>query len=416
MFRTAVLLLALCCTCSGWHDPHVAITRAAIRSLPALDQQWLGPEAEHIIEIYCWNPDRYFNIAAAERPSMRMYSERPDGVRIHNVTWERKGDLATLQYVFGELIGRLRAGRRTEAAQFAGTMAHLVEDSLSPAHALDMKIMQDLLPPPAAFRESLHAAIEYSAPAPDLARRSPVMAGASVPDAANAILDRIYNGIHENRTRLIEIVRAAYAGDKPTLDRFRASAALQAAEILSDAYYTAFRLAGQLTAAHTSLASRPGVDPSPDAPAASLNLLAGVRRAIADLAIDKQALRTPMGGVRAAVAADGAITVSGDWPPYEGVQEVRLQPGTRRAIDHIETAVRNRPDYGTQLVKPDVWVRTVDHRGDPLFEILLNGSGDVSIRNHKNQVCSISAGSSGLSDAAVVLCDGAAPVVVRGAR
>jgi hypothetical protein len=413
MFRTAALLLTLGCTCFGWHDPHVAITRAAIRSLPASDQQWLGPEAEHIIEIYCWNPDRYFNVAAAERAAMRVYCERPDGARIHNVTWERKEDLATLEYLFSELIARLRAGRRTEAAQFAGTMAHLVEDSLSPAHALDMKIMQDLLPPPMGFRESLHAAIEFSAPAPDVAGRSHVVSGASVPDVASAILDRIYDGVHENRTHLIEIVRAVYAGDEATLDRFRASAALTAAEILADAYHAAFRLAGQLPPAHTSLAPRADVNPGSDTPAPGRNLLAGVRYAIAALAIDKQALRTPLGGVRAATTADGGVIISGNWPPYEGVQELHLYPGTQRAVDHLETAVRNRADYGTQFVKPNVWVRTVDHRGDPLFELILNGSGDISLRNHKNQVCAISAGASGLSDAALVSCSGAPTVVVH---
>src|ERR1700738_3132977 len=124
MIRFLVLCICSVAVCPGWHDPHIAITRAALASLPAAYQGWFGPEAEHISETYCWNPDRYHNVSAPEQAVMRTFCERPDGTRIHNVSWDRKADLPSVEYLLERLIADIRSGNRTEAAEFAGTLAH----------------------------------------------------------------------------------------------------------------------------------------------------------------------------------------------------------------------------------------------------------------------------------------------------
>ena len=77
----------------------------------------------------------------------------------------------------------------------------------------------------------------------DLASRAPRGAGADVAQAAANLLDRTYAAIKSNRADLIELVQATYADDGQTMDRFRHKASLTGAELLADAYYTAFVLA-----------------------------------------------------------------------------------------------------------------------------------------------------------------------------
>src|SRR5437764_3826636 len=110
--------------------------------------------------------------------------------------------------------------------------------------------MRDLLPPPpgkAGIR--LHTVIERSSPDFNIDSRQPRSAGGTISEPAASLLDRIYAAIRVNRAGLIELVRATYAEDQPAMDRFRLNAARTGAEILSDAYYTAFSLAGVATVA-----------------------------------------------------------------------------------------------------------------------------------------------------------------------
>ncbi len=165
-----VLGLHVPAQCFAWHEPHVQITRAAVVSLPAAMQQRLGVEARNVIKVYCWYPDRYVNADPLERAVLRPLCEKPDGKAIHNVTWHRKDDLESLEYLLRAMVDNLRHGKTTTAAQYAGVLAHLLEDSTSPAHApvpLDEKFiyLRDLLPPPLGKEKvELHPALEITAP------------------------------------------------------------------------------------------------------------------------------------------------------------------------------------------------------------------------------------------------------------
>lgn len=248
--RLAVVALLVAGSSRAWHDPvHARITRAALGSLPpAMQRQWAA-ESERLIVRYCLYPDIYANASPDDRARMKPYCEVA-GRAIHNVTWKRFDDLASLEYLLENVIGSVRSGDSAAGAQFAGTLAHLVEDSTCPAHALipmdsPLNLMKDLLPPPPAKRDVvLHTLIEHSSPAFDLGSRVPQSAGNSANAAADLLLDRIYATIRANRGDLIDLVRAVYADDEPAIDRFRLKGARAGAEILADAYFTAFSLAG----------------------------------------------------------------------------------------------------------------------------------------------------------------------------
>jgi hypothetical protein len=233
----------------AWHDPvHELITRNALGSLPARMQQKWAPFADRLAREYSLYPDRIHGAKEPELSRLRLYCVKPDGKPIHNITWEPEDDVKSLAYSLHGIIEAMRGGRIDVATQHAGVLAHFLEDSTCPAHALipadsPLHSMRDRLAPPEQREIQLHPAIERSAPAFDLAGRAPQRAGSSVPQAAEALLERCYVIVRHNRENLETLVKAVYAGDSATVDRMRLEAARRGAELLADAYYTAFLLA-----------------------------------------------------------------------------------------------------------------------------------------------------------------------------
>jgi len=289
MKRIPLLLLAtFALDAFAWHTPpHQQITRAAIDSLPAAMQKRLGAEKETLIIVNCMLPDRFRALGNADpnahlepawlaeitprtrenfqriRDEMKVYCEMPDGRPIHNVTQNRQEDLASIEHLFNAIIAEIRRDNRVGAAKYMGTLAHLLEDSTSPAHAgklplvvMELRKLQPILsPPPWAGRlnehggklsaGNLHAAIELTTPAFNLDGRAPRRVGRTVAEAAPGLLDRCYAIVEENRAELLEMVRATYADDLPVMERIRSRAARQGAELLADAYYTALSIAAE---------------------------------------------------------------------------------------------------------------------------------------------------------------------------
>ncbi|HUR57802.1 MAG TPA: hypothetical protein VM029_08830 [Opitutaceae bacterium] len=261
----------------AWHTPpHQQITRAAVDSLPVPMQEKLGLEKEMLIWVNCMYPDRYRGLAQEgpekdpnpgprNRADLKRYCEMPDGRAIHNVTQNRREDLASFEFLLNSIIASLRADDVAGAARYMGTLAHLVEDSCSPAHAAPLPLAVVELgktqpipnPPPWLGRlnehgttltaGNLHAAMELTTLPFNLHGRSPQRVGKTVEVATPKLLDRCYATVEENKRSLLEMVRATYADDVPTMERLRSRAARHAAELLADAYYTAWLIAGEST-------------------------------------------------------------------------------------------------------------------------------------------------------------------------
>jgi hypothetical protein len=128
--RTRFLLGALLAVrCFGWHEPHVTMSRAALQSLPEAVRHFVATEAGNISEVYSFYPDRYRNASPPEKAFMERFCVLPDGRQIHNVTWNKAADAASVEYLFEGMIASLFAGDSTAMARYAGTLAHLLEDS-----------------------------------------------------------------------------------------------------------------------------------------------------------------------------------------------------------------------------------------------------------------------------------------------
>lgn len=247
-FRWLWLLVALTLPpCAGWHHPvHQMVTRAAILSLPPAIQQRLSAEKAALIQTYCVYPDLY-PYRTANQPDIRRYCETADGRPVHNVSWNIDDDLRTLEYSLSGMVEGLKSRDLAAAAQHAGVMAHFLEDSTCPAHALvpfDGALSQAYPQADGLRPLSLHALIERSTPTVDLTSRAPKAAGRTVQEAASNLLGRVYRTIRQNRDDLDALVAATERTDEPTMNRFRHRAAVAGAELVADAYFTAFTLAG----------------------------------------------------------------------------------------------------------------------------------------------------------------------------
>ncbi len=215
-----------------------------------MQSRWAA-EAEQLAALYSLYPDYFGSGTESQRSELRIYCVKPDGKPIHNVTWKRGEDLESLEYALNGIIAGLRKRDAASAARYAGVLAHFLEDSTCPAHAAipadsPLNLLRDLLPPPPGKEEiKLHTVIERSTPEFDLGSRAPRSAGSSVQEAAANLLDRCYTLVKQNRAGLIELVKAVYADDEAKVNRFRLIAARAGAELLADAYYTAFVLAGE---------------------------------------------------------------------------------------------------------------------------------------------------------------------------
>jgi hypothetical protein len=251
ILRVAAVGLLLGASCPAWHDPvHELITRSAFASLPASMQRVWAPFADELAREYSLYPDHFRGAKEADLARLRPYCVKPDGKPIHNVTWEPPDDLKSLEYSLEGIIRAIRAHKIDVATQHAGVLAHFLEDSTCPAHALipadsPLHSLRDRLAPPGQMQVQLHPTIERNSPGFDLAARTPQPMGESVPKAAEALLERCYVIIRRNRENLETLVKAVYGGDAATVDKMRLEAARRGAELLADAYYTAFVLSSR---------------------------------------------------------------------------------------------------------------------------------------------------------------------------
>ena len=239
-------LLLFPCPSVAWDTvPHQKITRAALETLPKSILNPLGAEALPLVEIYCLYPDRFLEMTefgfvrnspgprtAAE---IRPYCVRPDGQPVHGATGDRDQDTASLLFLFERIASNFARNRPAEAAKYAGVLSHFIADSLSPPHAVAPEELLEL-----AGGSSVHSALERSLPEFSLHGRAPLRADAHLRPAAAAVLDRCYTGAGRNRKDLPSMITALRQQDEPALDAFRLRAGTLAAEILADAFLTAF--------------------------------------------------------------------------------------------------------------------------------------------------------------------------------
>ena len=96
----------------AWGETHGSITRAAIKVLPAWQQDLLGKEGARLADYYCVIPDMVGR--DKENTKFAMMDSRPGEtylLGLHLPAPQQPENLETLRYFMGKAVGALKAGK-----------------------------------------------------------------------------------------------------------------------------------------------------------------------------------------------------------------------------------------------------------------------------------------------------------------
>jgi hypothetical protein len=223
--------------------PHLAITKAAIKVLPAWQQDILGDQRAKLSGGYCLIPDQVYT--DKENRKFAMMDSRPGEIYLLNLHLpaQQPQNLETLRYFMDKAVGALKASKTGDAARFMGTICHMLEDYGSPAHTVPgdnmFTMLQQFLPPPEQMKgKLLHGPIEDGEPDVVIAGYRPRLLGVTVNEAAWRLLHRAHEAIINARSTTIPIIQGLYAADAKAVVSGQMKAAMMDAKVVADAFYT----------------------------------------------------------------------------------------------------------------------------------------------------------------------------------
>lgn len=250
--RLLSLLLVFCLPnlLLGWGQPHHAVTRAGLETLPDWQKALLGDEFKALGDAHCMIPDNvYSDKANAKYAAM---DSRPGEVylQVLHLPTVQTEYLEVMTYFMERAVTALREGRSGDAARFMGTMCHQIEDYGSPSHTMpgdnQFTLLQQFLPPSDGMKDKLmHGPIENGDFTVSIAGYQPRVLGTSVNEAAWRLMHRVHEGIVNARSTTIPIMQAFYADDAEAVTKHQMRAAVVDAQIVADAMHTILCLGAQ---------------------------------------------------------------------------------------------------------------------------------------------------------------------------
>jgi hypothetical protein len=234
----------------GWGAPHVIITRTACDALPQRHKELWGKELAALGSSYCLLPDQVYS--DKEKAKFAQLESQPKvvyqvGLHLppaHAEAYE------LLRYFFGKSVAEFQAGRKYEAACYAGTVSHMLEDWSCPAHAVPgdnmFTLFKQFLPPPEEHQDTLlHSPLENGKFTLDLKDYKPHLYGTTVEDAAFNLLNKSHATTVFARGQVIPIINGLYEKNDDVVNSAQQNAAIVGAEIVADALYTLICIAEQ---------------------------------------------------------------------------------------------------------------------------------------------------------------------------
>ena len=242
---------------------HPLITWAALQALPEWQRELWKAEARELARTYSLYGDTYYTHKAelgrfVELPDGSLPSWGNDVLRLkknyafavdfwESPFYEACGN--TMVHFLDRIAASLAAGDLHAAAQYAGTMAHHIEDSGVPAHAADngdLEFVKDYLPPPARYIcFPLHSYTEQSPGEFAIAGYRPRLFGVTAEEAGANFIDRYVELLLHARSLLFPLARCAYRGRDARAAVLRRKAAMACARVYADYLYTATCLGAQ---------------------------------------------------------------------------------------------------------------------------------------------------------------------------
>jgi hypothetical protein len=257
------------------------------------------------------------------------------------------------------------------------------------------------------------------------------------------------------------MVKAVYTDDEASLNRFRLKAEIAGAELLADAYYTAFVLSGGAPTPsvvqkaadenrETSCSSGagqmtrlqwPGIEvwvghplqsrhPGKNAPVAwsatqseaVLNFEFGLREAVRTLGLDAAVSTNGLGQIVLKGIASDPLTGVGNfppnfqmilrWPPYGRAEAPHFEIDRKGLLTECSVTVEDMPQLETMRIRKEQIFQVNDYHGDPLWETLITAEGGLSLRRAGGGECSLKPVGSGFAEGTTLVCTGKEAVQV----
>ena len=227
----------------GWGGPHGSITEAAITTLPLWEKDLLGRECALLSSRYCIIPDTVHK--DKDLAKFAMMPERTNSVYLVNLhlPGTQIENYEILRYFLGKSVAAIKTGAVTDAACFAGTLVHALEDWGCPAHSVPgdnmFTMFKQFLPPPSSHKYTLlHGPVENGTLHVKIDGYQPRLLGTSVDEAAFNLLQRVNGATMNARAQVIPIIQALYVGDSNTVTAAQMNAAKLDVEVVADALHT----------------------------------------------------------------------------------------------------------------------------------------------------------------------------------
>ena len=242
---------------------HKILTRAAIEALPAWMQALTAPVKSKLENEYCMYGDSYFNNIQEIGP----YVELPDG-RLPMDPWEIRNfgkdgpgkDFYTCEYYnlmrcsfeyFAErCIHAIKNDNITEFAKFTGSIAHVIEDCGTPAHAVgtemgtDMKMIKLLYPTTdiKKMASQFHVILESKLEDFSLEYK-PKLLGCTPAEISFNMLERFTDMLENSISFIIPVLDAFYSDNDELFTERLTTCCKFASEIVADFIYSVISVA-----------------------------------------------------------------------------------------------------------------------------------------------------------------------------
>lgn len=237
---------------------HRTLTHAALETLPAWERDLMRPHQEALETVYCMYGDNYF----IDPKTIGPFIEMPDG-RLPMDPWEirhfrKEGpglDFYTcgyyelmrdaFEYFSARCIEQVQQGDYDTFARFLGSIAHVIQDSGTPAHAVgtnlgtDLKLVKLLYPckDPVKMAAQFHPILECRYESFTLDYR-PRLLGVTPAEISFRLLDRFTDMIEHAIGFVLPVLDAYYRDEDAILTQTLTRCGRFSSEVLADFIHT----------------------------------------------------------------------------------------------------------------------------------------------------------------------------------
>jgi hypothetical protein len=150
-----------------------------------------------------------------------------------------------ITYYMEKVVYFLKKGDVTESARFAGTLAHLVQDSCIPVHTVNNIIINRLFPDRNGKYFFFHRLVDEWPFQPQKVKTQPELLGRNIDEAAYLLNETLFAGIEKIMGTLIPLLNAIQEGKNHTVDEIMQRLNEKATVLTTDLWHTLFCIAFQ---------------------------------------------------------------------------------------------------------------------------------------------------------------------------